>query len=71
MSIEFSKGVVGPGGSLEITKIRTLMRSSIQKCPHYIMVPDHYRDDETCRCDDEGHTEMAEWGYVWNSKAWN
>jgi hypothetical protein len=34
------------------------------------MVPEHYRDDNSCRCDDESHTEMAEWGYKWNGEQW-
>ena len=63
--VEFSKGEINKDGSLSVTKVRTLRQSSMMKCLHFIMVPEHYRDDESCRCNDEGHTEMAEWGYVW------
>ena len=64
--VEFSKGEINKDGSLSVTKVRTLRQSSMMKCLHFIMVPEHYRDDESCRCNDEGHTEMAEWGYVWD-----
>ena len=52
-------------------KIRTLNQSSMLKCPHCIMMPGHYRADETCRCDDPDHTEMSEWGYVWDGSLWS
>ena len=70
MSIKFSEGVLSPSGALKITEVRTLNQSRIQQCPHYIMCHSHYRDDESCRCDDEGHADMAEWGYVWDGKVW-
>ena len=50
------------------THIRTLSQSTMLKCPHCIMVPDHYRADNSCRCDDPDHIEMKEWEYVWNDK---
>ncbi len=45
----------------------------IGACPHFILVPDHYRADGTCRCDDATHSEMREWGYTWNDTdgRWN
>ena len=52
------------------THIRTLQQASMAKCPHCIMLPEHYRDDESCRCNDPNHTEMAEWGYVWHQGIW-
>lgn len=63
-------GELHPDGSY--TRTRTLKQSSMAACPHFIMVPEHYRDDESCRCDDPDHTEMAEWGYTWsaNEKRW-
>tara|TARA_R110000824_G_scaffold22615_3_gene82580 strand:+ start:43 stop:273 length:231 start_codon:yes stop_codon:yes gene_type:complete len=67
---EFAEGTIGKDGSLSIVKVRTLKQSSMRKCPHFIMVPGHYRKDESCRCDDENHTEMAEWGYVWDGNIW-
>ena len=56
----------------QFDNIRTaiaIKQSDIQRCPHYIMVPEHYRADETCRCDDPDHSEMVEWGYVWDTAA--
>jgi hypothetical protein len=34
-------------------------------CPFAIMVPEHYRDDESCKCDDadERARMIAEWEY--------
>ena len=48
--------------------IRTLPQAAMQKCPHFIMVAEHYRKDYTCRCNDPAHVEMKEWGYKWDSK---
>lgn len=41
-------------------------RSDLLKCPFTIMVPHHYREDGTCRCDDLEHRAMmiAEWEYT-------
>lgn len=41
------------------------------RCPHAIIVPSHYRDDGSCRCDDPTHTEMEEWGYSWVDNGWS
>ena len=57
-------GKLHPDGTYE--KIRTLPQSAMMQCPHFIMVPEHYREDSSCRCDDSDHTDMKEWGYVWN-----
>ena len=72
MSIQFqaSTGKLDANGKMIITDVRTLEQSSVVKCPHYILMPDHYRADESCRCNDYGHTEMAEWGYAWDGKSW-
>ena len=48
----------------------TIVRMShaqIEACPFKIMVPEHYRPDGTCKCDDVSHEMMAEWGYLWDS----
>ena len=36
-----------------------------RNCPYLIMVPEHWRDDGTCKCDDPEHQAMMirEWGY--------
>lgn len=46
--------------------IRMLKQSDMLKCPHCIMVPEHYRDDGSCKCNDPSATIMLEWGYVWS-----
>jgi uncharacterized phage-associated protein len=51
-------------------KITILKQSDMQKCEHFIMVPEHYRRDGSCRCDDVSHVEMDEWGYAWNGNRW-
>jgi len=48
---------------------RFINQASIVKCPHFIMAPEHYRTDESCRCDDPSHMEMAAWGYIWDTEA--
>ena len=53
-----------------ITDERTISRESMLACPHFIMVADHYREDESCRCDDPGHLEMIEWEYKWDGAKW-
>jgi hypothetical protein len=42
----------------------------VDECPHLIWVPEHYREDGTCRCDDPDHAVMASWGYEWKDGAW-
>lgn len=56
-------GTVHPDGSM--TNIRYIRQSDVMRCPHYIMVPEHYRDDGSCKCDDPQEQEMMtrEWGY--------
>lgn len=50
-----------------VTDERTISSADIRACPHYIMVPEHYRADGSCRCDDPDATVMAEWGYRWDN----
>jgi len=50
------------------TNVRYISQNSIKRCPHFIMVPEHYRPDETCKCNDKNETVMGEWGYRWNDK---
>ena len=47
---------------------RLLSQSSIRKCAYAILLPSHYRDDGTCRCNDPTHTEMKSWGYRWEPR---
>jgi hypothetical protein len=68
--VEFSRGEL-VDGRLRVVPVRTIKQSSIGNCPHFIFDPEHYRADESCRCDDPNHTDMAEWGYVWDGKLWS
>jgi len=52
------------------TNVRYISQNSIKKCPHFIMMPEHYRPDETCKCDDKNETVMIDWGYVWGGSSW-
>lgn len=54
----------------EEVNVRTLRQSTVMKCPHYILVPEHYRVDGTCRCDDPEHKVMRSWGYRWDGRRW-
>lgn len=57
-------GTLKPDGTMH--GVRVIKRSDIAKCPHYILVPDHYREDGSCKCDDVEHRVMMirEWGYT-------
>jgi len=50
---------------LRTMNIHTLPQSAITRCRFYILVPSHYREDNTCKCDDpqERAKMIREWGY--------
>ena len=52
-----------PDGTL--TNVRLIKQSDIGKCPHFILVPEHYRENGSCKCDDleEQSMMIKEWGY--------
>lgn len=58
---------VGPDG---IRFVAQLKHADIARCTFKIMVPEHYRSDGSCRCDDPTHTEMVDWGYEWHNGCW-
>lgn len=60
-------GTLRPDG--EVTNVRVIHHADIARCPHLILVPDHYREDGTCRCDDPDAPSMATGGYVWSDEA--
>lgn len=45
--------------------IRYIRQSDMLKCPFAIVMPEHYRNDGTCKCDDPDHREMMihDWDY--------
>jgi hypothetical protein len=51
--VEF--GELTPDG---YTHKRTIEQSVIRACPFFIFMPDHYREDGTCKCDDPHEREM-------------
>ena len=51
-------------------EVRVLKQTDVMKCPHFILIPRHYRDDGSCRCNDPLHAQMAEWGYRWDGVKW-
>ena len=52
------------------TNVREIKQADMLKCPHCIMVAEHYRADGSCRCDDPDHTEMRAGGYRWKKGRW-
>lgn len=56
-------GTITPDG---LKDVRLIKQSDIGKCPFVIMVPEHYRDDGSCKCDDtdERKRMIEEWDYT-------
>lgn len=52
------------------SEVRILSRGTIAKCPFLIFMPQHYRADGSCKCNDPNEKVMAEWGYVWRDGQW-
>ncbi len=48
-----------------LSNVRMIRQSDIGRCPFFIFMPDHYREDGTCRCSNESHRAMMvrEWDY--------
>lgn len=61
---EIQFATLQPDGTL--TNQRSLKQSAVRACPFFILVPEHYREDGSCRCDDPEHRKLmiAEWGYT-------
>lgn len=57
-------GTLNPDGTL--TNVRKMNQSVFANCPFFIMSPEHYREDGTCKCNDPEHRKMMmkEWGYT-------
>ena len=47
------------------SNVRIIRQADICACPHVIMMPAHYRDDGSCKCNDAEEQAMMirEWGY--------
>ena len=48
------------------SQILILKQSDLLKCPFTILIPEHYRADGSCQCDDplEQARMIREWGYT-------
>ncbi len=57
-------GTLHEDGSL--TNVRHFRREDIDKCPFFIMTPEHYREDGSCKCSNREHRTMMirEWEYT-------
>lgn len=53
-------------GDGNVISEREIAQDEIRACPHFILVPEHYRPDNSCRCNDRTHVAMRVWGYTWN-----
>lgn len=53
-----------PGEALKTAKV-IMKQSDLRKCPFTILVPEHYRADGSCKCDDPEERKMMikKWGY--------
>jgi hypothetical protein len=70
--VRFSKLSPDEHGNPVETEVRDIEQSDMLACPHVIIVPEHYRPNGSCMCNDPNHKVMIEWGYVWdeNTMQW-
>lgn len=64
-AVEFHE-IVEDGGQVRVDLTTTIKRSSIAACPFVIMVPEHYQENGTCKCDCavERARMVEEWDYT-------
>lgn len=59
--MEYTEAIIEDG------KVRILSSKQIDpsRCPHFILVGDHYREDGSCKCDDAQHRQymIDNWDY--------
>jgi len=57
-------GTLNPNG--QITDSREIRRGDIAKCKFFILSPEHYREDGSCKCNDREHRAkmIRDWGYT-------
>lgn len=53
-----------------LTDERHIRQADVCACPHFILSPDHYRENGSCRCNDPEADMMKEWGYTWTNGMW-
>lgn len=63
---EIMFGTLTPDG---VMNVRMIKQSDIGRCPHYILIASHYREDGSCKCDDADERAMMirEWEYTEDS----
>ena len=68
MEHEIKFGTLNQDGT--VSNVRMIKQSDIGKCPFFIMMPEHYREDGTCKCSNAEHRAMmlkpeskGGWGY--------
>lgn len=60
MADDIQFGTLHPDGTL--TNQRAIPKAAIAACPQYILVPEHYREDGSCRCDEGRYDDdTGEW----------
>ena len=49
-----------------LTNVKMIPQSQFLNCPFCIMVPEHFREDGSCKCNDPEHRKymMKNWGYT-------
>lgn len=64
MEHEIEFGTLHPDG--KTTDVRMIKQSDVGRCPFYILVADHYREDGSCKCNDLKYRKsvMSKWGYT-------
>lgn len=65
--VAYTKASLGEDGSISFGTVAMIYP---KRCPHYILVPEHYNADGSCKCGDPAASEMIEWGYTWKQGAW-
>lgn len=60
-----ARRAASPAEALRTATVRVLKHDDLRKCRFAILVPEHYRDDGSCKCDDLAHRAfmVREWGY--------
>jgi hypothetical protein len=53
-----------------VSEERLIRQADVRACAHFILLPEHYRENGTCRCDDPEAGEMLLAGYVWRDGRW-
>ncbi|MEI8172715.1 MAG: hypothetical protein WCH07_04425 [Deltaproteobacteria bacterium] len=49
---------VGELKEARVVTVKIIKSETINKCPHFIFDPDHYKQDGTCLCFDNDHQEQ-------------